>query len=648
MEVPLSFLLLVTFVAVPEPAGAAQGPPLLPVAEARRLALAGSRQGLCLEGVVTMETGLLRSGPSDFYLQDGSGGIQVQGMPGVRVDRGLRVRACGLLGLYDELEPEVLEARVSVIARDRPPPARELSLGEALDGRAAGSLVRVRGRVERVSIGETRDVIWLGPSSPALRVYIRRAPEAPSQLASTAPVGAQVEVTGILIPEEANKYQLRLRSPGDVVLLVPPEPAELVWLKRGAVALAAGVVLAAIWVWTLRRAVRRQTEEIRRLMVEAKQSEEAKSRFLANMSHEIRTPLNGILGMTELALDTPLSAEQRSYLETIRNSARTLLEIVNAILDFSRIEKGRLEIVSEPFSLQTLLDESLPLVAVEAERKGLRMEVDVDASLPALLVGDGIRLRQVLLNLLSNAVKFTHAGFVRLQVRGAGPGLVRFEVSDSGIGIPEEKQREIFEAFTQADSSITRRYGGAGLGLTISDELVRRMGGKLELESRPGQGSRFFFTLPLRAPAGGTLRDVQPPASCPEERRLRVLLAEDNPINRRAVERLLERMGHEVRSVGDGARAVEEALGSQWDLILMDIQMPELEGLEATRRIREGEARSGAARTPIIGLTAHAFAEDVERCLAAGMDDCLLKPFHLDDLRRLLGEWTSRSCQSAS
>lgn len=641
-------LLLATLVAAHGPGAAAKWQaPLLPVSEARRLASQGSRAAACVEGVVTVETGVLRSGPSDFYLQDSGAGIEVQGAGGVRLHRGDRVRACGTLGLYEEQEPEIQQAVVTALGKGRLPPPKSLAVAEALDGKAAGSLVRVTGRVERISIGESRDVVWLGPSSPALRVYIRRNPDSPAALARAAPVGAQVEVTGVLIPEEADKYQIRLRTAGDVVLLAPPEPVELRWLKRGAAVLGAGALLAVTWVLMLRRAVRRQTQEIRRLMVEAKQSEEAKSRFLANMSHEIRTPLNGILGMTQLALDTALTPEQRSYLETIRNSARALLDIVNEILDFSRMEKGRIEIVCEPFRLQALLDESLPLVAVEAERKGLRMEIDLDPALPPRLLGDGLRLRQVLLNLLGNAVKFTHTGFVRLEVRAAGGGLVRFEVSDSGIGIPEQKQKEIFDAFTQADSSITRRYGGAGLGLTISDELVRRMGGKLELESRPSHGSRFFFTLPLPAAEDVPEPDVQPSPARPEERRLRILLAEDNPVNRRAVELLLERMGHEVRSVGDGAQAVEEAFRSQWDLILMDVQMPKLEGLEATRRIREREARSGAVRTPVVGLTAHAFAEDVERCLAAGMDACLVKPFHLDDLRRLVGERRSRSCQSA-
>jgi CheY-like chemotaxis protein len=372
-------------------------------------------------------------------------------------------------------------------------------------------------------------------------------------------------------------------------------------------------------------------------MVEARQSEEAKSRFLANMSHEIRTPLNGIMGMTELALESNPSPEMRSYLETVRTSARSLLEIVNDVLDLSRIEKGKMRLEPHPFPLRGMLDELLPLIAVQAGQKGLRLEACIDERLPKQVIGDAGRIRQVLLNLLINAVKFTAAGWVRLEAAPAGGDLVRFTVSDSGPGIPASKQKKIFQAFVQGDDSSTRQYGGAGLGLTISDHLVRLMGGTLELVSRPGEGAVFSFAIPLppapsEPPAAGELE-----ASISVPPGLRILVAEDNEINRRAMESLLRRDGHFVRFAVNGAEAVEKARAERFDAILMDVQMPEVDGLEATRRIRAAEAAEKLERVPIFGLTAHALAEDAQRCYQAGMDGYLAKPYHIDDLRRLLG-----------
>jgi CheY-like chemotaxis protein len=378
-------------------------------------------------------------------------------------------------------------------------------------------------------------------------------------------------------------------------------------------------------------------------MVQARQSEEAKSRFLANMSHEIRTPLNGIMGMTELALESNPSPELRSYLETVRTSARALLEIVNDVLDLSRIEKGKMRLEPHPFPLRAMLDELLPLIAVQASQKGLRLETCIDERLPDQVIGDAGRIRQVLLNLLTNAVKFTAAGWVRLEAAPAGGELVRFTVSDSGPGIPASKQKKIFQAFVQGDDSSTRQYGGAGLGLTISDHLVRLMGGKLTLASRPGKGAEFSFSIPLppapsEPPAAGQQEDK---VSVP--RGLRMLVAEDNEINRRAMESLLRRDGHFVRFAVNGAEAAEKARAERFDAILMDVQMPEVDGLEATRRIRAAEAAEKLERVPIFGLTAHAMAEDAQRCYQAGMDGYLAKPYHIDDLRRLLASCGHRS-----
>jgi signal transduction histidine kinase/ActR/RegA family two-component response regulator len=640
----IPFLVALILASQPENAGfSAQPSSFLPVAEVRRMASRRLAERVCVQGVVTMETGVLRSGPADFYLQDQSGGIVVQGREAASISRGEAVKACGMPGLYERLVPQLEQSEVILLGKGRLPAVRLLTIAEALDGIAPAELVKVRGVVKRISIGDTRDVLWLGPPGPALRVYIRREQDQPPTLAQAAPVGARVEVTGILIPEEANKFQLRLRAPDDVVLLEMPETAQLrvlrLWLMG-----AAGLGLAiGLWVILLRRAVRRQTAEIRRLMVEARQSEEAKSRFLANMSHEIRTPLNGILGMTELALESRPSPELRSYLETIRSSGRALLEIVNDVLDLTRIEKGRMRLDPAPFSLRQMVDELLPLFDLPASEKGLRLEVRLDPRLPEAVLGDAGRIRQVLVNLLGNAVKFTHSGWVRLEIEPEAEGRIRFAVCDSGPGIPAAKQKEIFRAFVQGDASTTRQHGGAGLGLTISDHLVRLLDGELRLESEPGRGACFSFSIPL--PQAEPESAGQEPGKAPEPalRGLRILVAEDNQINRRALESLLRRDGHFLRFAADGAEAVEKARADRFDAILMDVQMPGLDGLEATRQIRELEAAVKRGHTPIIGLTAHAFPEDARRCLAAGMDGYLAKPYHIDDLRRMLAQHASTS-----
>ncbi|MGQ9918151.1 MAG: ATP-binding protein [Bryobacteraceae bacterium] len=640
-------LLALILASPPQADGFAAAPSsFLPVAQVRQMAFSSSPGKVCVQGVVTMETGVLRSGPADFYLQDQSGGIVVQAREVVRIPRGAALKACGATGLYDGMEPQLEQAEVTLLGKGKLPRPRELSIAEALDGVAPGELVRVRGIVHRVSIGETRDVIWLGPSSPALRVYIRRGKADPAHLAHAAPAGARVEVTGILIPEEANKFQVRLRASDDIALLELPGATQLRTLRLWLLGAAALALAIGLWVFLLRRAVRRQTAEIRRLMVEARQSEEAKSRFLANMSHEIRTPLNGILGMTELALESRPSPELRSYLETVHSSARALLEIVNDVLDLSRIEKGRMRLDPAPFPLRRMVDELLPLFDLPARDKGLRLEAALDPRLPETVLGDAGRIRQVLVNLLGNAIKFTQSGWVRLEVAPEPGNRIRFAVSDSGPGIPAAQQKEIFRAFVQGDSSSTRQFGGAGLGLTISDHLVRLMGGQLLVESEPGRGSCFSFSIPLPEAEPDADDSESRTAPAGAVRGLRILIAEDNAINRRALESLLRRDAHFLRFAADGAEAFEKARAERFDAILMDVQMPGVDGLEATRRIREFEAAERRERTPVIGLTAHAFPEDSRRCLAAGMDAFLTKPYHIDDLRRTLAQHAAPSAGS--
>jgi signal transduction histidine kinase/CheY-like chemotaxis protein len=389
--------------------------------------------------------------------------------------------------------------------------------------------------------------------------------------------------------------------------------------------------------------VKRMEQELKLAKDKAEEMSQAKGEFLANMSHEIRTPMNGVIGTLQLLSDTKLGAVQQEYVDTAHKSAHSLLTILNDILDLSKIEAGKLNIELIPLDIREIVSELITLHSMTAEEKIIRLYADIDEQLPQVLIGDPTRIRQILANLISNALKFTEKGHVMVKISVLSSddqyADIRMEVEDTGVGIREEIKDKLFNEFTQADGSTTRKYGGTGLGLAIVKQLVEMMHGRFGVDSVPGEGSTFWFRVNLGISAEQTIKQ-------PLEHELElkgklsghVLLVEDNPINQMVAQKMLEKVGIKSTLAADGQEALDMLEQEEFDAVLMDCQMPVMDGYEATRRIREQDALH---KLPVIAMTANVMEGDRERCIEAGMNDYIGKPFVEADLKKTLARWIS-------
>ncbi len=386
-------------------------------------------------------------------------------------------------------------------------------------------------------------------------------------------------------------------------------------------------------------------EDAKRLKAVAERATRAKSDFLATMSHEIRTPLNSIIGMADVLSSTPLTTEQKRYVEVFERNGLNLLNLINDILDLSKVESGKIELETVPLDLREVISRAMEVIDGRAKAKNLELKSRLVSGVPVYLTGDPNRLRQILINLLGNAIKFTERGYLQVSVEqdpeDSRPGSLRFAVSDTGIGIPEDKLAQIFESFTQGDSSTTRNYGGTGLGLTISRQLVELMGGRIWVESQVGRGSTFFFTVKLGIGPEGPALEERPQNSV-KDLGLRILLVDDAQDNRFLIQLYLKDANCSIEIAKNGAEGVDKFRAGRFDVVLMDVEMPVMDGYTATREMRRYEQEAGIAATPILALTAHAFAEMAEKSKAAGFTSHLTKPIRKATLLEVLTTYSGQ------
>ena len=594
-----------------------------------------------------------------FYVSDPSGSVEVRSSQTTRLAPGDRVEVVGFAGFVDyrpTLKDAIYRRRDSGAV---PSPAVIKAVEALANDKYDSALVTVEGKLSAAESLPNEEVLSLQRDGAVFSALgDRSTADAPLNLRE----GSLVQVTGICVAEKdaagvPQSFKIRLRSPRDVVLLHSPSW----WTRDRSLSMLGFVMLVAFvnsaWVLILRRRVRSQTAELRKKNGElavaldelalalhsAKEATQLKSEFLANMSHEIRTPMNAILGMTALAMDTTSRDELQEYLGDVMSSAESLLSLLNDILDLSKIEAGRMEIDPVPTSVVKVLEETTHFLKSAAAHKGLEVGWSAPPDIPDTLLVDPLRLRQVLLNLLGNAIKFTEQGSVtveaKIESQDEASICLAFAVRDTGPGIAPDKQEIIFKSFCQADGSTTRKHGGSGLGLTISLRLVELMGGRLWVESTLGSGSTFCFS----ARCGKLGAAVAAAPALPQARTgmaisaaldaeaktqlgsLNVLVADDDFGSLKLVSRMLERWGQRLTLATNGREALDLFRQNAFDLVILDIRMPEMDGLEVTRAIREIEIGAGK-RTPVIALTANALAGQREQCLDHGMDGYVAKP----------------------
>jgi signal transduction histidine kinase/ActR/RegA family two-component response regulator len=517
------------------------------------------------------------------------------------------------------------------------PPPKKANLGDVANGKLDGWHVSVEGTVAKISTSDIRDNLVLTDGGQTADAYSRHAEGQMTLNPELAPIGSRVEVSGVVIPtSSASVSRVRMRGSQDILLIETPPYFSTRAGRMAAGSIALVVLLGVAWIMALRRAVRRQTAEIRTLLERTQEASRLKSEFLANISHEIRTPLHGVIGLQQMVLEDPIPDRPRHFLQLANHASTHLLALLNDVLDLSAIDRGAVGVAEEPMEPVKVMRDATEMFGAVASNKGLALEVR-DLGLPATVMGDALRLKQVLMNLVSNAAKFTDEGSVTVTGWGKREGpawRLFFEVSDTGIGIPEDQQKHIFEEFRQADGSIRRQYGGSGLGLALAARLAGIMGGAISVRSRPGKGSVFHVEIlcgDARTQSAG--QEPEDPGEA-MGRHLRLLLVEDNRLNQIVATSLLEKDGHSVEVAENGLRALAAHSQSKFDAILMDVQMPEMDGLAATREIRSRELNG--QRTPILALTAHSCIENRQTCTEAGMDAVLSKPFSPEQLRDAL------------